>query len=255
MIDFSMDKYYEMCSALLDSKYTVQPVCQYLKHRDNYGDNKIVILRHDIDSKPENAFKLALMESDLDIQSTYYFRYPNTFKPDIIKRISKLGHEIGYHYEVLSKTKGDYRKAINLFKKELGEFRKFTEINTICMHGSPLSKYNNRDLWKRYDFKTFDILGEAYLSVKDANYFSDTGRSWNGKYKLRDFIGDSYGDKATSVNTTNELIEVIRSKSIKRLYILMHPERWSVDRTEWLSNFIKDYTFCIGKNFLAWRRL
>ena len=72
---------------------------------------------------------------------------------------------------------------------------RITDVKTICMHGSPLSRYDNRDLWNRYDFKDCWIVGEAYLSIKDVNYFSDTGRSWNWKNKMRDFMMDNNNDK------------------------------------------------------------
>ena len=39
-----------------------------------------------------------------------------------------LGHEVGYHYEVLSKAKGDYEKAIQMFEQELNEFRKKVDV-------------------------------------------------------------------------------------------------------------------------------
>ena len=58
---------------------------------------------------------MAELEHELGIQSTYYFRFPYTFKPEIIGKINDWGHEIGYHYDVLSKAKGDYEKAIKVF--------------------------------------------------------------------------------------------------------------------------------------------
>ena len=112
---------------------------------------------------------MAQQEHALGIRSSYYFRYPGTFRPDIIRKIRDLGHEIGYHYEVLSKTNGDYAKAIALFSEELEEFRKICPVKTICMHGSPLSKYNNRDLWERYDYHAYGIFGEAFLSFGTVN--------------------------------------------------------------------------------------
>jgi hypothetical protein len=194
---------------------------------------------------------MAKLEHELGIQSTYYFRFPYTFKPDIIGKIHDLGHEVGYHYEVLSKANGDYEKAVELFEQELKEFRKIIDVKTICMHGSPLSKYDNRDLWKRYDFKEFGIVGEAYLSITDVNYFSDTGRSWNWKNKMRDFMVDNNNDKdLIGVNTTDELIGLIKSGRVERLYILAHPERWASDRHEWVFNYMKDFVFNVGKKVL-----
>jgi tetratricopeptide (TPR) repeat protein len=162
-MDFTLDKYEDLLRFLRDN-YEIYTVERYLVERPA-GD--FVILRHDVDRSPKNALKMAELESKLGVKSTYYFRYPYTFKPEIIKRIKELEHEVGYHYETLSQAKGDYEMALELFKQALEEFGKIAEVKTICMHGSPLSKYDNRDLWKKYDFREFGILGEAYLSIND----------------------------------------------------------------------------------------
>ncbi len=243
MVDFTLEKYRELCCALDVSKaFTVG---SYFKKKPT---SDFVILRHDIDRKPLNALKMAELENELGIQSTYYFRYPYTFKPEIIKKIHDLGHEIGYHYEVLSKARGDYEKAIKLFEYELNEFRKIIDIITICMHGNPLSKHDNRDLWKRYDFKDLEIVGEAYLSIKDVNYFSDTGRSWNLKNKIRDFMPAQ--KEIIVINTTDDLIELIKSKKPNNFYILVHSERWASSKVEWVLNYMKDFVFNLGKKVL-----
>ena len=223
MRDFTLKRYERLCLALLDSGYTSLTVYSYLVGQNN---NKLVILRHDIDRKPMNALRMSELEHELEINATYYFRFPYTFKSDIIRKIRGLGHEVGYHYEVLSKAKGDYEKAVELFEKELSEFRKICDVKTICMHGSPLSRYDNRDLWNRYDFRDFGIIGEAYLSIKEVNYFSDSGRSWNWKNKMRDFMIDNNNNSnLISVDTTDELINLIKSETVERLYIRAHLER------------------------------
>jgi len=166
-MDFTLSRYKDLCLALLDSGYTPLTVYSYLVlegKKNNNNNIKLVVLRHDIDRKLGNALRMAELEHDLGIQSTYYFRVPCTFKPDIIGKIHDLGHEVGYHYEVLSKANGDYEKAVELFEQELSEIRKIVDVKTICMHGSPLSRYDTRDLWKRYDFNDFGIVGVAYLS-------------------------------------------------------------------------------------------
>jgi hypothetical protein len=41
---------------------------------------------------------MAKLEAALGIKATYYFRtIPKTFKPEIIKEIVDIGHELGYH--------------------------------------------------------------------------------------------------------------------------------------------------------------
>ena len=91
-MDFTLSRYNDLCLALLDSGYTSLTVYSYFEGQNN--NNKLIVLRHDIDRKPMNALKMAELEHELGIQSTYYFRFPYTFKSDIIKRINGLGHEL-----------------------------------------------------------------------------------------------------------------------------------------------------------------
>lgn len=105
---------------------------------------------------------MAQIEHEYGIRSTYYFRtVKDVFKPMIIKKIASLGHEIGFHYEVLDKAKGDVKKAIEIFEKELRELREVADVTTICMHGNPLTFWVNRDLWTNYSFDDFGIISEA----------------------------------------------------------------------------------------------
>lgn len=247
MHDFTLDKYKELCLTLLESGYDPLSVYAYLSSKKK--NDKQVIMRHDVDRKPMNALKMAELEAELGIQSTYYFRYPYTFIPEIIKKIHDIGHEVGYHYEVLAKTRGNFENAFKLFTSELQEFRKICAVQTICMHGSPLSRYDNRDLWKTNDFKSLGILGEAYLSFdKDVGYYTDTGRSWNSKSNMRDFMPGK--KEESTAETTDSLIELIRTIKMGNLYVVTHPERWALDNIDWCVNFSKDIFFNFGKQVL-----
>ncbi|MBA7521531.1 hypothetical protein ES705_13638 [subsurface metagenome] len=96
--------------------------------------------------------------------------------------IHDLDHEIGYHYENLTTCNGDMNKAIEDFKYNLEKFRNLIPVSTICMHGSPRSKWDSKDLWKKYNYKDFGIIGEPYFDVDFSNvlYLTDTGRRWDG---------------------------------------------------------------------------
>lgn len=237
-----MEKYKELCSALQSAGYTLATVHQYLSS-DSLG--KISVIRHDVDRKPENAMRMAEFEHALGIHSTYYFRYPHTFRPEIITRINSLSHEIGYHYEVLAKAKGDHASAIALFSHELEAFNAICDVRTICMHGSPLSPYDNRDLWGKYDFRDYGLEGEAYLSMAEdgLRYLTDTGRNWSGKHSLRDAMP---GAMPVSLETTDELISWIESAE-ENLYLTVHPERWAVSEAERVFGNLKDRLMNLGK--------
>ena len=58
MRDFTMGKYEGLCLALLDSGYVPLTVYSYLR-TGKQNNNKLVVLRHDVDRKPMNAFKMA----------------------------------------------------------------------------------------------------------------------------------------------------------------------------------------------------
>jgi hypothetical protein len=249
--DFTLDKYLELCQVILEKS----DICTVLEYISEKPTGNITILRHDVDRKILNALRMAQWEHDRGIHSSYYFRYPATFIPDIIRKIKDLDHEVGYHYEVLSKANGDNEKAIELFQFELEEFRTICDIQTICMHGSPLSRYDNRDLWKKYNFHDFGIKGEAYISMANSgsHYFSDTGRNWGGKDSLRDWM-PCVECALPHVQNTNNLIAWIGSSDNNSIYLTVHPERWAEKYTEWITQLILDLIINSGKKVISARR-
>jgi len=221
--DFTDHKFRKLCEAI-SGTYPTITMAEYI---DNQHQDCFILMRHDVDRMPGNALRTAKIEHDLGIKATYYFRaVKSTFFPEIIKQIEDMGHEIGYHYEVLSEAGGNPEMAIELFQSHLDDFRKISNVRTICMHGRPLSKHDNRDIWRNYNFRDFDIIGEAYLSVdKELNYFSDTGKSWCFDNSLRDFIPGKI--QYLHSDTTDGLIKLIECEKINKFYILTHPEIWA----------------------------
>lgn len=250
-LDFTFKKYKELCNTMSNSDYTILTIEEYLDLDTKPA--KYIILRHDVDLKPKRSLEIAQIEREFNIHSTYYFRITEeVYQPDLIEKIAVLGHEIGYHYEVLDKANGDYIKAIEIFEDEINELRKNYVIKTICMHGNSRTRWDNRDLWKHYDFKKFDIMGEAYLSIdfNEVAYFSDTARTWNPKYKVKDF--NSSSEDKLIINKTDDLIELIKEEEHPHFYILVHPDDWCDDFGKWLSNFVTRKFKNIVKFYIGW---
>jgi hypothetical protein len=225
MPDFTLNTFQRLLTTLKDQKYTFQTFAGYLKETAPLT----IILRHDVDARKMNSLRTAQIENELGIAGTYYFRMvPESFDEEVIKQIAEMGHEIGYHYEDVSRCaaekaqgtghraqgikrdpllggvrgglKGsqdlktarpqDYgrpdpelaEKAIASFGRNLQKLRELAPVETICMHGSPLSKYDNRMLWEYYDYRDFGIIGEPYFDIdfKEVLYLTDTGRRWDG---------------------------------------------------------------------------
>ena len=163
---------------------------------------KTVILRHDVDRKPLNAWRLAEIESKMGIRGSYHFRRAGfSAVPEIISLIAGLGHEVAYHYEDMTlaakmtgKT-GDVsveelaESAFESFRENLAYLRKFYPVRVISMHGSPAERIDNRLLWKYFDYHEYDIICEPYfdLDYSDMLYLTDTGRRWDGdRFNIRD---------------------------------------------------------------------
>ncbi len=243
-MDFSLAMYAEICKALLSQN--VVTVQDYLS---NVPESPYVVLRHDVDRRPENALAMAKLEHEHGIQSTYYFRYPNTFNIKVMDQIYSLGHEIGYHYEVLDKARGDCRNAIDLFQKELDFFRKFFPVKTVCMHGNPLTRWDGRDIWRSFDFRDFGLLGEAYLSCSGISiYLTDTGRNWNNNHNFKDRLQAE--NENNDFRGTADMIRFLNSGKAESIYLNCHPERWGPALPGWFKAFLLDHLFNFCKKVL-----
>ena len=214
------------------------------------------IIRHDIDRRPINALKMARIEYEKNIRTTYYFRTKsNTYKPDIIKSIANLEHEIGYHYECLSDSSGNIDKAMQDFSYNLERLRHLYPIKTIAMHGRPLSRFDNREMWKdskRHEmlFRKFGILGEVYLDINytDIAYISDTGRNWSSTASnIRDKVISSI---APDFDSGKSLYDYLRLTAHPKMIFQTHPERWSSNSFDFWSQLCQDSIINFLKIFL-----
>ncbi|RZB29722.1 MAG: hypothetical protein SRB1_02002 [Desulfobacteraceae bacterium Eth-SRB1] len=246
----------------------------------------LVILRHDVDRKPENALVIAKIEKEVGIRASYYFRIvKESYDEDVIRQIVEMGHEIGYHYENLSLCRGNYELSIMNFELDLEKFRKLYPVKTICMHGSPLSKWDNRDLWKRYDYRDYGIIAEPYfdLDFDEVFYLTDTGRRWDGdSVSVRDKVGGQrrkQGDasflpgmnrmgflagtdgrkkkefKDLRFRYTWEIIEAAeRGVLPDKVMINTHPQRWTDNSLEWMKELVWQNIKNLAKKFIVSRK-
>lgn len=237
-MDFTLHVYENLLKTFINKGYKFQNFSEFLLK----PQQRVIILRHDVDSQPENSLKTAILENNLNIKGTYYFRIvKKSFNIDIIQRIYNLGHEIGYHYEDLAFAKGNVDKAFELFCKNLNKLREIVPINTICMHGSPTSKWDNRKIWQKYDYKSLGIIGEPYLDIdfNEVAYLTDTGRCWNGyKYNIRDKVSTNK-DFNYNLKTTFDLINAINANLLpNKLMVTIHPQRWTNNIISWSKELI-----------------
>ncbi len=282
-MDFTTRAFSALISTLQDSGYSLMPVESYI----SLQPDNAVILRHDVDRKPEKSLETAEIENKLGVRGTYYFRaHPDSFDISVIRQIAGLGHEIGYHYEDLAnavkRTKVKRQKrlkpgirneeelvkiAIENFRENLDMLRQVVPVKTICMHGSPLSSWDSRLLWKYFDYRDLGIIGEPYFDINLDNllYLTDTGRRWDGDFvsvrdkglvaregyynswKVKPVTGSALSMTSMGAalrsrhlyRSTSDIKHAIDCEALpSRLMITLHPQRWSDSFTEWFAELL-----------------
>jgi len=237
--DFTHKNYEKLLKTLANNDFQFITVADYFS--SNYDAAKpFIMIRHDVDRKPNNSLAMAKIEKEMGIKSTYYFRtIPETLKPAIIKQIATFGHEIGYHYECLSETNGNYERAIEDFEINLNKLNNLVPIKNIAMHGRPLSKWDSRLLWDQYDYKKYGIISEPYFDIdfEKILYITDAGRCWNNDaINLRDRVSSSF--KFSFFHTKDIIDQLNNGKLPNMIMINIHPEHWAKNKIEWYSIFI-----------------
>jgi len=285
--DFSLKIYSNLLSSL-----TFRPFYLFLDFALTPNE-KAILLRHDVDALPQQSLLFAKLQHSLGIRGTYYFRIvPDSLNPRIIEEIGGLGHEIGYHYEDVSlaaaslkrgknrmKDPEIYReklleKALDSFTANLAVLRRYADIRTICMHGSPMSKWDSRLLWTKYDYHDFGLIGEPYFDI-DFNrvaYYTDTGRRWDGdRFSLRDQPlnwsigqGKKLGNDGAALSdnlikpsnrmpfpafhSTADIITAARHDMLpQQVMFTFHPQRWHDKMVPWLTEWVMQNTKNMAK--------
>ena len=216
-MDFTISKYNDLLSAL--KSYSFQALT----------------MRHDVDLKPQNSLRTAQIEAEKEFKGIYYFRaVPESWDEKIIREIADLGHEVGYHYESLTTCKGNIDKAYNDFRTNLEALRKIAPVRSICMHGSPRSPWDSKDIWKKYDYHSLGIDNEPYLDTDFSKtfYITDTGRRWDGyKVSVRDKIPqyqDFWIARGLTYHSTDDILTALDEGSFPRTVMFtIHPQRWT----------------------------
>ena len=245
-MDFTWRIYRKLLTVLLHRDYQFLTFEQYCQTSVDQLPKRYIILRHDVDLRAKNSLATAQIEHELGIRASYYFRVvPQSNKPEIIRAIAALGHEIGYHYEDMAIMHGDTEKALAHFLQQLAYFRQFYPVTTICMHGAPTSQWDGRELWKQYDYRAYGIIGEPYFDVDFSQmfYLTDTGRRWDGyKVSVRDKI-PQYQDQWTAqglvFRRTQQIVHAAQHDQLPpRIMITTHPQRWTSKPLPWAKELV-----------------
>ncbi len=248
--DFTLKLYRRLLEASVNNGYRLTTVENFIVNPGD--DRKVFVLRHDVDKLPGNSLKTAKLQKELGVKGTYYFRIvKESFDPEIISQIALMGHEIGYHYEDVALQNGNLEKAFEKFCEHLSLFRQYYPVKTVCMHGSPLSKWDNRLLWEKYNYRDLGIIAEPYFDI-DFNkvlYITDTGRSWNKtEASIRDKVKTSF---EFQFNSTVDIIHCFNEGLLPdQIMQNIHPQRWTDSAFLWTKELLLQNVKNTIKSFL-----
>lgn len=136
----------------------------------------------------------------------------------------------------------------DVFRRELDKFREIADVKTACMHGNPLKRWSNKDIWGKYDFEEFGIMCEPYLSIDYSKvmYLTDTGRAWNSQSRVKDVVKQT---QSKGIKSTDDIIKLVSVSGgdIKQMCILAHPNRWTDNRGGWVWELMWQNIKNVGK--------
>lgn len=199
---------------------------------------KRIYLRHDVDISLHYALKMAEIEKREGIKSTYLIMldspYYNIFdgkSREIIKKISKLGHDIGIHYSW--QTESREKVAENLRKQyKLLDLLSFPIKRVVSFHRPAKN-----------------IIGESFSPFVNTygpdffpkvKYISDSNRNWR----------------------EGCLCQFLEKYSFRNLQVLMHPIWWDEKKVSYIDIYkklekekIEDMKLALASDILTYRKL
>lgn len=200
-------------------------------------DTQFIILKHDVETNPKRALRLAQIENKHSLKGSYYvqaYLLHSSKHVETLKNIQELGHEVSYHHDVMDSNKGDMNKAADEFQRnvEIFENNGFP-VQTVCQHGNPVIERvgysSNRDFFRdpvvasKYEHITDIMVNFKRQLGKEYRYISDAGYGWKIIFDPENNDIVNSDDKDIALGTLDGVVEVIRGAS---LIISTHPHRW-----------------------------
>lgn len=176
---------------------------------DTFDRNaKFVLCRHDVDLSPHRALRLALIEQEEGVISTYFWHlhseYYNLFEKsiyDIICAINGMGHRFGIHFDThFYNIRNQQQIEENLLReKEILERLFPVEIKVFSFHNT------NSFIMGCQDWQYAGLVNTyaAYFQ-KEVTYCSDSNGYW--RYA--------------------RMADIVEKAEAPRLQLLTHPEWW-----------------------------
>jgi hypothetical protein len=206
MLEEFTEAQYRLLLCLAKERFNIIPFTEY----KNY--NGSLLLRHDMDFSVHRAAKMAKIEHDLGISSTYFIhphsKFYNILEDDTVNKIweiADLGHNFGLHFDP-SFYDATNKPPAPLQEKQLVEDFLDIGLDAISTHMPSLvlpDHENSFDINASYIHELVNTNSDFIR--RHYNYCSDSFSRW--RFKSFD--------------------EMLVDKDVVSLHALIHPEWWT----------------------------
>ena len=179
-----------------------------------------IILRHECERSARRATAIAAIEHELGITSTLYVRKDTrAYNRRALLELQDCGFEIGYHYNTLDRTHGDFDAALRLFERDLQDMRDDgIVVNSAAAHGDPWRRRRGYTWNWELIQRSPDLLTELAL---------ENIGPWGTRFPLQGPILD-FSDANLQWNrgevTARFFAKAARTKAVPRLFLLVHAD-------------------------------
>ena len=243
--NFSFKHYEEILKAALKSNYEFIDFAEFIKRdknsrKNNFLNQKICLLRHDIDYEFTKNYNIARIEHNLGLKSTFFIqctsweynsRDRDVFK--IAKELSNMGHQIGVHLDMSWYKDIDINNVQTYFEKEKKLLSNNLDIEVIDI----FSCHNAHKLKELVLNKVIPGVRSTYepLFFSKIKYLSDSQGWYEGcmceifkksKYPKIQLLTHSYiWDEVPEVDFTKDIAKMItcNTKDFYKLMLSSHP--------------------------------
>ncbi len=213
-------EYEDMLRAFLEEGYIFLPICEY---GDAKNMEKVVFIRHDIDSEPAVARKFFEIEKKLHIRSTYYFRL-STLDGALMQAIETYGSETGYHYEELATyAKQQHIKDQAIIEEHIPEIQNIVLENVRKIETQTGLKIRSMSSHGDFANRKLGIMNKALLTEKFIDRLGIVCEAYDME-NILDFRLADRGYPDFWVPRTPQ--QVMQEPGMNKGLLLIHPRSW-----------------------------
>ncbi len=220
-MNFTYKDYQALIGLLRENGYAFSSYVNYP------GKGKCVILRHDIDYSLEQAVKLARIEKDLGVRSTYFVLLSSDFYNPAssssyryLHEILDLGHDIGLHFD---ETAYSYERfGMEYFIRK--EARILSDLIDVNINSFSLHRPNHFSLETEIRIPgLINSYGEEFFH--GFKYLSDSRRRWRepveeiiekGEFEKLHILTHAFWYHEEDLTISETILDFLRSASRER---------------------------------------